>query len=216
VFEGTGVNVESNYKTNAISITMKQMKVKTNRAQLAKNVTNTEKRRRAEEKLDDDVNSVDTLVEHLLNCGTDLTLLTLKGHLVIESSLNTILARLLRIPSLPMYPAIGALEFCQKLKLVEEFVIHNFESGPNSDIFNAIWKLNKLRNQLGHTLRKPDEFQGLLRPLLDSFSAAVGEKPFHGTDMSVPLRCCLNRLWKFLYQVRDYCFEMEMERLSQR
>ena len=28
-----------------------------------------------------------------------------------------------------MYPNMGALEFCQKLKLVEEFVIHNFVLG---------------------------------------------------------------------------------------
>ena len=62
--------------------TTKQMKTQAKRALLAKSDRNTEKRRRAEEMEDDHINSVDTLLEHLQSCGPDLTLLTLKGHLV--------------------------------------------------------------------------------------------------------------------------------------
>ena len=94
---------------------------------------NKEKRDKAQSELVDDLlTSWDNYEGHLLPCSDDLTLLTLKGHLVIESLLEAILARRLRIPQLPDENA--KLEFYQKLKLVQS-VVCNCEPGPNADLF---------------------------------------------------------------------------------
>jgi hypothetical protein len=58
--------------------------------------------------------------EHLEKCGSDLILITLKGHLIIEHLLEMNLCRLLGIDRLPIerednYPE---LEFIHKLKLL--------------------------------------------------------------------------------------------------
>jgi hypothetical protein len=163
---------------------------------------------------DDQFNSIENLLGHLMSCGNDLTLLTLKGHLVLESFLDTILARLLRISSLPIYPEHGALEFVQKLTLVKMFVVQNYESGPNSDLFLVIRKLNTVRNELAHNLRKPEEIQKQVKALLDCHHSKERKKPVRAADLSEPLRGCLVKLWQFLFRVRKHLFDMEIERLA--
>lgn len=97
---------------------------------------------------DDALKSLD-LVEYLTPCGDDLILLTLKGHLIIENLLEMNLTRLLDIDYLPEGKDNPNLEFSQKLKLVQAVVLSR-EPGPNADLFCAIAKLNKIRNDLAH------------------------------------------------------------------
>src|ERR1043166_1385199 len=135
-----------------------------------KRETRTDKKTKgALELLDDAEKSHELLNDHLLSCSDDLTLLTLKGHLVIENLLDTILSRLLRIPNLPV-DENAKLGFYQKLKLVESAVC-NLEPGPNADIFCAITKLNSVRNKLAHNLKKPEEIEKDVKSLIDSYYA---------------------------------------------
>src|SRR5438477_4929678 len=89
------------------------------------------------------------LDQHLKPCSDDLVLLTLKGHLLIESLLEINLCHLLGIDRLPKekednYPE---LEFIHKLKLLQAATIQS-KPGPNADLFKAVAKLNKIRNNL--------------------------------------------------------------------
>ena len=95
------------------------------------------------------------ITQHLKPCGEDLTLLTLKGHLLIENLLDTNLCRLLAVQNLPV--GRGRLGFNQKLYLLKEVVIQCEEPGPNSDLFCAIDALNELRNQTAHKLKNQGE-----------------------------------------------------------
>ena len=108
---------------------------------------------------DDSEKLSDLLEQHLKPCGNDLMLLTIKGHLIIESLLELNLCRLLAIEELPK--KYGRLDFNQKLQLVQT-VIKKHKPGPNSpnsDLCSAIDKLNYVRNQLAHNLKNPTEIE---------------------------------------------------------
>jgi hypothetical protein len=162
---------------------------------------------------EDQLDTVDALCMHLLSCGDDLTLLTLKGHLVMEDVMDKILARLLHIPHLPK-DENTKLEFNQKLKLVEAVVCHT-DPGPNADLFCAIAKLNSVRNKLAHNLKKPDEIVEDVKSLLNCYFAKAGKKPVYGKVLSEDLRGCLCNLWQFLYKVRRHFHELESESLTE-
>jgi hypothetical protein len=173
---------------------------------------NKERDRLDEEMREDQFNSVDALLEHLLSCGDDLILLTLKGHLVIEHLLDTTLARLLRIPRLPE-DGDAKLEFYQKLKLVEAVACHS-EPGPNADLFCVVAKLNTVRNKLAHNLKKPDEIDADVRSLLECYFAKAGKKkPVNIKVSSDNLRNCLIKLWSFLFNVRLHFHRLETKNL---
>jgi hypothetical protein len=114
--------------------------------------------RQFDEMTDDSMKFVEILTQHLLPCGDDLTLLTLKGHLIVEYLLETILLRLLGIPEAPK--RLGRRKssdkimpgFYEKLKLVEAAVCQS-HPGPNADLLIVIENLNWMRNQLAHNLK---------------------------------------------------------------
>lgn len=93
----------------------------------------------------------------------DLTLSTLKGHLLIEEQLdNFITARL---------PNPGALEgarltFDLKIKLA-----HAIASEDRPEVWLALRKLNKLRNSLAHKLDDSKD-QGLLEEFVQATESA--------------------------------------------
>lgn len=106
-----------------------------------------------------DLEKPDQLVnEHLLPCGDDLILITLKGHLIIEALIEMNLCRLLCIDSLPTKE--GRLGFNQKLALLERVVGAMALPGEGGskpskgaldiDVFCPIRTLNTTRNALGH------------------------------------------------------------------
>ncbi len=148
------------------------------------------------------------LTDHLLPCGTDLTLLVLKGHLVAEQLLEIILARLLRVSELPGKP--GRLQFFQKLKLVEKVVCER-EPGPSADLLCVLDTLNDVRNKLAHGLKTPKEIEGLVQSLIQCYYTKKGQKLPKGwqKDIYGHLTICLFALCQFLLKIRLHSYELE-------
>jgi hypothetical protein len=91
----------------------------------------------------------DRFRRHFPRRSNDLTLVVLKGHLLLEEIVNRLLSALLREPK-----AIeGAnLRFHQKLCLIRALL----PKGRGDRLYNAAEKLNTLRNKLAHHLDYPE------------------------------------------------------------
>ena len=160
---------------------------------------------------DDLIKHSDLLDQHLKPCGDDLILLSLKGHLIIESMLETNLCRLLAIDHLPKekednYPE---LEFIHKLKLLQAATIHS-KPGPNSDLFKAVAKLNKIRNNLAHNLKTPKEIELEIKSLIDCYQSKADKKLSLDKSPAEQLRNCIHKLCEFLLRVRVHFFKSEL------
>jgi len=155
---------------------------------------------------DDALKSFD-LVEHLTPCGDDLILLTLKGHLIIESLLEMNLTRLLAIESLPT--GGGKLGFNNKLKLVQTVVISR-EPGPNADLFCVIAEFNELRNQLAHRLKSPEEIEKIVKSFVAKNRKMIDVKLSLDT-LPMQLKSCILRLCGFLLRVRVHFHKLDQQ-----
>jgi hypothetical protein len=91
-------------------------------------------------------NDFDRFWRHFPRRSEDVALVVLKGHLLLEESVNSLLASLLLFPE-----AIeGAnLRFHQKLCLIEALL------PVDPDMMEAAEKLNTMRNRLAHHLDYP-------------------------------------------------------------
>lgn len=89
--------------------------------------------------------------EHL-PIGGDLTLMILKGHLLIEEQLNLLLAT-----RIPRFAALEKAELSaiQRIMLAEAVIEEERSDGSDAWLWPAVRKLNKLRNDIAHTLSKP-------------------------------------------------------------
>src|SRR5947209_5929408 len=103
---------------------------------------------------------------HFPRRSNDVALVVLKGHLLLEESVNRLLVALLRKPE-----AIeGAnLRFYQKLCLIRALLPATTRQG--SELYDAAEKLNTLRNRLTHHLDYP-EIEAQVRDFL-----SLCEKP---------------------------------------
>jgi hypothetical protein len=102
----------------------------------------------SEQKIDlPNADAILRLAKHLPSVD-DTTLIVLKGHLLIEEQLISILESTLKYPS-----ALDEmrLTFAQRLSLVKALK-HRHE---NSWVWEAIGKLNSIRNDLAHKLELP-------------------------------------------------------------
>jgi hypothetical protein len=142
--------------------------------------------------------------EHLVPCGDDKILLTLKGHCVIESLLESILIRQLDIESLPR---VG---FNQKLKLVQTMVTQR-EPGPNADLFLAIEALNDLRNQIAHNLKDKEEIEKDALKFIGAYHKRVGTKSCSHEALPIQLRNCIVELCKHLDDVITHFYRLGVE-----
>jgi hypothetical protein len=106
---------------------------------------------------------------HFPRRSNDFTLVVLKGHLLLEESVNHLLAALLRKPE-----AIESanLRFRQKLCLIRALAWEGAKSledpeGPGHlfRILDAVEKLNTMRNRLAHHLDHP-QIEALVRDFL--------------------------------------------------
>ena len=106
---------------------------------------------------------------HFPRRSNDFTLVVLKGHLLLEESVNHLLAVLLRKPE-----AIESanLRFRQKLCLIRSLAPEGAKGledpeGPGSifRILDAVEKLNTMRNRLAHHLDHP-QIEALMRDFL--------------------------------------------------
>ena len=159
---------------------------------------------------DDAVAFATAMADHLLTCGEDLILLTLKGHLVAEHLLDTIIVRALNIPELPSYSA-AKLTFFQKMKIVEAIECGR-EPGPNADLLRTVAKLNDIRNKLMHNLKRPSEIEALVQSVIDSYRSI---KSIKGRKQDKPkceqFRDCLCHICVFLYDIRVHSFKLRQQ-----
>ena len=79
--------------------------------------------------------------------GKDIELVLLKGHLLIEEQVRLIIHRRLRNPAV-LSEANSQLETHQAIQLARAF----FPSDHMPEIWKATLKLNKLRNDIAHSL----------------------------------------------------------------
>ncbi len=96
-------------------------------------------------------NAFERFKEHL-PLGGDMTLMILKGHLLIEEQIAFLIKN--RIPkpdALKEVDLTSHQQICLAEALVEEICL----SGNDLWLWPAIKKLNKLRNDIAHNLSKP-------------------------------------------------------------
>jgi hypothetical protein len=156
--------------------------------------------------IEDKAKSRRLIIEHLDSCGDDLTLLTLKGHLIIENLLDSILMRTLDLEALPEE---HRLEFSQKLALVRAVVIAR-EPKPNADLFCAIGKLNKIRNDLAHELKHQSQIEDKVKSIISSYQSKTDIKLSSGKPVAVLLRDCIVKLCEFLDDVIVHFYRLDL------
>lgn len=158
-----------------------------------------------EEVVVDIFNYVDK-TNHLDECETDLTLLTLKGHLVIENLLENILLRILRMPAMPDNLR---LSFYQKWKLVAAAVCAR-NTDLETKLFESIGDLNKVRNDLAHNLMEPRLLESGLAKFNSNCFANCGKKGHRiKRSISQDFRYSLDCITRFLLKVRLSLYEQD-------
>ena len=95
---------------------------------------------------------IDRFHRHLSEVD-DLTLVVLKGHLLVEELLNGIIAAFCVLPE---YVEEVRLGFFQKSKLVRALTGQDLEGKPTDGPWRSLESLNSLRNQLAHHLEPKD------------------------------------------------------------
>jgi hypothetical protein len=146
--------------------------------------------------------------QHINQCGTDLTLLTIKGHLIIENLLEMNLCRLLAIEGLP--DGYGELGFNQKLQLLRTVVVER-EPGPDSDVFLAIKKLNEVRNQLAHNLKNQEQIESDVKSFIDECRERGYVETTPDGVTSEQLKHRMFWLCNFLIKVRVHLSKLERQ-----
>jgi hypothetical protein len=166
--------------------------------------------RKTNQLADDIIKLFELLDQHLKPCGNDLTLLAIKGHLVIESFLEMNLCRLLEIDALPK--GKGRLGFKQKLQLVEEVVKHRVPgpNSPNSSLCIVIDKLNDVRNSMAHKLTHQAEIEKDVEGLVKEYHLRAGKKLVAGQTLAEQLKGCIRELCTFLCKARVHFFKLEL------
>lgn len=157
----------------------------------------------------EDVQKLPDLLGQLKPCGDDLILLTLKGHLIIENLLEMNLCYLLTIDHLPEKDN-AKLEFNQKLKLLEAVVIKR-EPSPNADLFCAISKLNKIRNDLAHKLMTQEEIEAAVNSFIQSYQSKADKKLNLNQTPATQLKNCIQKLCVFLCRVETHFNKLERQ-----
>lgn len=96
--------------------------------------------------------------KRLMPRSSDLTLIVLKGHLIMEEQLQWIIEDTLRQPEILQD---ARLEAQQKIVLAQAF----FAGGPDELMWKNISRLNSLRNKFAHTL-EPDGLEQSIDALI--------------------------------------------------
>jgi len=116
------------------------------------------------------------------NTTRDVDLLILKGHLLVEQFLTSLIESYCRKPE---FLEDARLSFFNKVKLARCFVIHPM---PDDSIWDNIECLNRLRNEISHKW-KPAKREKLIRDFL-TYRVKEHEKLDPGSiDLSTDERC---------------------------
>lgn len=116
------------------------------------------------------------------NTTRDVDLLVLKGHLLVEQFLTSLIESYCWKPE---FLEDARLSFFNKVKLVRCFVMHPM---PDDSIWDNVERLNRLRNELAHKW-KPEKRKKLIRHFL-TYRAKEHEKVDPSSiDLSTDERC---------------------------
>jgi hypothetical protein len=156
----------------------------------------------------DTIKFSDRLDQHLKPCRNDLTLLTIKGHLLIEGFLEMNLCRLLDIEALPK--GKGRLGFKQKLQLFQEVIKQRAPgpNSPNSSLCIVIDALNDVRNSLAHKLLHQAEIEKDIRDFIKKYHSRSGKKMAAAQTTDEQLKACIRQLCVFLFRARVHFFKL--------
>ena len=114
----------------------------------------------------------------------DITLVTLKGHLLVEEQINMVLSMRLRDPK-ELFSA--RLNFSQRLAVLRAV------SGPAATLshrFSAYGKLNQLRNKLAHNL-DPAELEALATEFLTELEEPGYTQEFAKEKLGKRMKRCI-------------------------
>lgn len=104
---------------------------------------------------------------HKLPHGQDITLVILKGHLLVEEQINEVInAKLINSDALKP----SRLEFFQRICLAEAL----YPSDVNPILWKAVIKLNKIRNDIAHNLT-PTGLDNRLKDFVKFFPSGMDE-----------------------------------------
>lgn len=106
----------------------------------------------------------------------DLTLVVLKGHLLIEEQLNDILAKKSASPD---YLENVRLGFYQKIQLIKALYGINLVDKDGKQPWESLESLNTIRNKLSHHL-EPKNLEQVIENFVNSFG--VGGSDFKCKD----------------------------------
>lgn len=104
--------------------------------------------------------------------GKDTELVLLKGHILIEEQVRLLIDRRLRYPS-ALHEPNTQLECHQAIQLARAF----FPPGHNPEMWQAISKLNKMRNDIAHNILPRDSLNDRIAAWVTSFSSGFGDFP---------------------------------------
>jgi hypothetical protein len=104
--------------------------------------------------------------------GKDPEFVLLKGHILIEEQIYTLINRRLRNPD-ALREANAALDSIQAIRLAQSF----FPPGHQIQLWDAILKLNKMRNDIAHNLLPRQSLNDRISDWVRSFPSGFNEIP---------------------------------------
>jgi hypothetical protein len=168
-----------------------------------------ESEKRQNELVEHTIKFCDLISDDLRSCPDNLILLTLTGHLIVEELMDMTLAFVLGLREFPKNDrGESLLSFYEKLRLIQAVVCER-EPGPNADLLCVIKMLNKVRNALGHKLKKQAEIEEMIETLLKSYYQKTGKKRDPTKPLPTLLRHCLVNLCEFLIKLQRHFYNLE-------
>ena len=117
------------------------------------------------------------VIRLIKQCGDDLTLLLLRGHLLIEERLFEIIVK--RTRNREMLEA-GQLTFKQKCRMAKSCFEESCEFINPQDFFKMANKLNDVRNRVAHRAEVPD-LEALICKFCEQVRTLSGQTPVPAT-----------------------------------
>lgn len=104
--------------------------------------------------------------------GQDVELVLLKGHILIEEQIRTLIDRRLRNPDALREPN-AELECHQAIHLAKAF----FPPGYQLELWKTLAKLNKMRNDIAHNILPRESLSSRITAWIDSFPTGFHDFP---------------------------------------
>ena len=104
--------------------------------------------------------------------GKETELVLLKGHILIEEQVRTLIDRRLRNPA-ALREANANLECHQAIQLAKAF----FPPDYRPELWNAVAKLNKMRNDIAHSILQRESLADRVAAWVESFPTGFADSP---------------------------------------